>query len=196
MSRPHAPLPAKLVCSILAAAPEFSGPLWPELLAALEAGFGPAEIVYPAMPFDRTAYYNDELGTPLVRRMAAFARLAPQEALGPAKGRTNCLEDRFARADGSRRVNLDPGLLTQERLVLATGKNFTHRIYLGEGIFGDLTLVFQAGSWQTLPWTFPDYASPEMAALLTDIRCRYRRDLRERAILRTPTDKESPCPKA
>jgi len=196
MSRPHAPLPAKLVCSVLTPAPNFAGPLWPEILAGLEACFGPAEIAYPAMAFDRTAYYNDELGTPLARRLVAFARLASQEALGPAKRRTNALEDRLARPDGRRRVNLDPGLLTQERFVLATGKNYTHRIYLGDGIFGDLTLVFQAGSWQTLPWTFPDYAAPGMTAFLTDIRRRYRRDLRETASPHTPTHEEPPCPKA
>ena len=113
----------------------------------------------------------------------------------PAKLFTNGLEETLARPDGSRRVNLDPGLLTQERFVLGTGKNFTHRVYLGEGIFADLTLVFQAGSWQTLPWTFPDYASPDMLEILTDIRLRYRRDLREAASA-IISSKERPCPKA
>lgn len=192
MSRPHEPVPAKLVCSVLAA--DLSA-VWAPTLAALEEAFGPAELASLPLPFTHTAYYDDELGTPLWRRVLAFARLVPQDRLKEAKARTNALEDRLARPDGRRRVNLDPGLLTQERLVLATGKNFTHRIYLGDGIFGDLTLVFQAGSWQTLPWTFPDYASPEMTHILTDIRCRYRRDLRE-ASRRAAPRKESPCPKA
>ncbi|WP_428567423.1 MAG: DUF4416 family protein [Solidesulfovibrio sp. DCME] len=192
MSEPREPLPAKLVCSVLSAAlPD----LWPGAVAGLEERFGPAEWASPVLPFDRTTYYDAELGTPLARRLLAFARLVPQGALAAAKQFTNALEARFARPDGRRRCNLDPGLLTQERLVLATGKNFTHRVYLGQGIFGDLTLVFQAGSWQTLPWTFPDYASPDMLALLTDIRCRYRRDLREAAANATPP-KEPPCPKA
>ena len=60
-------------------------------------------------------------------------------------------------------------------------RSLSHRIYLGDGIFGDLTLVFQAGSWQTLAWTFPDYASAAMLAVFSDIRRRYRRDLREKA---------------
>lgn len=192
MSRPHEPLPAKLVCSVLAADLNAD---WAALVAALEADFGPVECAWPAAPFTHTAYYNEELGAPLFRRVLAFARLLPQGELKEAKRRTNALETRLARPDGSRRVNLDPGLLTQERLVLATGKNFTHRVYLGDGIFGDLTLVFQAGSWQTLPWTFPDYASPDMLDILTDIRCRYRRDLREAAST-TCAPKEPPCPKA
>ena len=193
MSRPHEPLPAKLVVSVLSAGLDRC---WQPVLAGLAERFGPVEIAYPAMPFVHTAYYNDELGVPLVRRLLCFAGLVPQETLGGAKQATNALEDRLTRPDGRRRVNLDPGLLTCERFVLATGKNFTHRIYLGDGIFGDLTLVFQAGSWQTLPWTFPDYAAPDMLARLTDIRCRYRRDLRERAVHTPSPQKEPPCPKA
>ena len=193
MSRPHEPVSAKLVVSVLTADWHAA---WLPVVAALEARFGPAEVAFPAMPFAHTAYYNDELGTPIARRLLAFARLLPQDALGPAKIFTNAVEDRLARPDGRRLVNLDPGLVPCERFVLATGKNYTHRIYLGQGIFGDLTLVFQAGSWQTLPWTFPDYAAPDMLARLTDVRCRYRRDLREAAPRTTPPEKELPCPKA
>jgi len=193
VSRPHEPVSAKLVVSVLSADWQAA---WLPVVAALETRFGPAEVAFPAMPFDHTAYYNDELGTPIARRLLVFAHLLPQDALGPAKRFTNAVEDRLARPDGRRLVNLDPGLVTCERFVLATGKNYTHRIYLGQGIFGDLTLVFQAGSWQTLPWTFPDYAAPDMLARLTDVRCRYRRDLREAAPRTTPLEKELPCPKA
>lgn len=193
MSHPHEPVAGKLVVSLLSA--DFPT-VWQPVLAALQARFGPVEIAYAARPFAHTAYYNDELGTPLVRRLMAFTQLLPQDALGPAKCFTNAVEERLARPDGRRVVNLDPGLVTCERFVLATGKNYTHRIYLGQGIFGDLTLVFQAGSWQTLPWTFPDYAAPDMLARLTDVRCRYRRDLREAAPRVNPPEKELPCPKA
>jgi len=176
MSTPHEPLPGKLVCSVLTSDHDA---LWPHYGSALETRFGPVEMATPATPFTFTGYYDAEMGGPLSRRMLVFANLLPQGELRAAKLFTNGLERALARADDTRRVNFDPGLVTNERLVLATGKNFSHRIYLGDGIFGDLTLVFQAGSWQTLPWTFPDYASPEMLALLTDFRRRYRRDLRE-----------------
>ena len=176
MSVPLAPPPAKRVCSVLSSCLEA---LWPETLDGLQALFGPADFVSEPLPFTFTTYYDRELGTPIFRRLLSFARLCPQDGLVAAKLATNALETRLAGPDGRRRVNCDPGLLTQERLVLATGKNFTHRVYLGQGIFADLTLVFQAGSWQTLPWTFPDYASPALRALLTAIRDRYRRDLRE-----------------
>jgi hypothetical protein len=67
-------------------------------------------------------------------------------------------------------VNLDPGLLTPENFILATGKNFSHRVYLGNGVFADLTLVYRNGGFHPLPWTYPDYASEEVRSLLRDLR--------------------------
>lgn len=192
MSVPQTPPPAKLVCSVLSA--DLAG-RYGETLAGLEALFGPADFMSEELPFPFTSYYDRELGTPIARRFLAFARLVPQDGLVAAKLATNALETRLSGPDGRRRVNCDPGLLTQERLVLATGKNFGHRIYLGQGLFADLTLVFRGGSWQTLPWTFPDYASPPMRDVLTTIRDRYRQDLRERAPQASQSE-ERPCPKA
>jgi len=193
MSIPTPPLPAKLVCSVLSA--RFDT-LWPATLAALEERFGPADSISDELAFDFTAYYDRELGTPIARRFLSFARLVPQDGLIAAKLATNALETALAGPDGRRRVNCDPGLLTQERLVLATGKNFTHRVYLGQGLYADLTLVFQAGSWQTLPWTFPDYASPALRDILTAIRDRYRQDLREMSHHHHLLARTAPCPKA
>jgi hypothetical protein len=130
MSIPHIPTPAKRVCSVLSAALDT---LWPETLAGLNALFGPADLVSEPLPFDFTSYYDREFGSPIFRRFVSFARLAPQDDLVRAKLATNALEARLADAAGRRRVNCDPGILTQERLVLATGKNFTHRVYLGRG---------------------------------------------------------------
>jgi hypothetical protein len=73
---------------------------------------------------------------------------------------------------------LDPGLLTAERLVLATGKESGHRIYLGQGIWGDLTLIYRHGSWQTLDWTFPDYADRPLQSWLTELRSYYKQRLK------------------
>jgi len=171
MSIPGDPGPAMAVLSVLSARMEA---LWPDILGRVTALFGPPVHVSDALPFDFTAYYDAELGTPIVRRMLGFSQLTPQDALADIKLATNALEGVFARADGRRRVNLDPGLLTQERLVLATGKNFGHRIYLRCGIFADLTLVFRKGSWHILPWTFPDYRSPALLAELTTLRGLFR----------------------
>jgi hypothetical protein len=75
-------------------------------------------------------------------------------------------------------VNIDPGYLVHERFVLATGKNFTHRIHLAEGIYADLTLIYTKGAFQTLPWTYPDYADEKMLFFLEGVRKKYLVDMK------------------
>ena len=86
-------------------------------------------------------------------------------------------ENRFE-IDDKRQVNIDPGYLSAERFVLATGKNYTHRIYLSKGIFADLTLIFTKGNFHTLPWTYPDYADLRMIRFLKIVREKYLLDLK------------------
>ena len=75
------------------------------------------------------------------------------------------------------RVNIDPGYLLFERFVLATGKNYSHRIYIGEGIYADLTLIYQQGAYRPLPWTYPDYSEKAMGQFLMLVRKKYRLDI-------------------
>ncbi|MDA8138399.1 MAG: DUF4416 family protein [Desulfobacteraceae bacterium] len=172
MSQPQAPKPAKLVIGLFLQ----DRALLPEIVAHLQTDFGAIDMVSPWLAFDYTSYYASEMGTPLFRRMLVFKALIQQEALAGIKRRTNALEEGYAEA-GKRRVNLDPGYLLLERFVLATGKNFTHRIYIGQGIYADLTLMFQKGAFQTLPWTYPDYAAEEMRAFLSLARQKYSAEL-------------------
>lgn len=174
MSTLREPLPALAVLSVLSADWE---PLWPDIRDELAVVFGECEYVSDLLDFSSTTYYDRELGTPLARRILAFRDLVPQERLVEGKLAMVRLEQEHARTDGTRRVNLDPGLLTQERLVLASGKNFPHRVYLGQGVYADLTLVYTRSGWQNQPWTFPDYASPRMHDLFTGLRERYRKKL-------------------
>jgi hypothetical protein len=120
-----------------------------------------------------------EMGAPLIRRWASFRSLVPQDTLPAVKRRVQDLETRWSLQD-KRRVNIDPGLLTAERLVLATGKNYSHRIYLGQGVFADLTLLFYRGSYHPLPWTYPDYRDPLSLQIFNRLRDRYLRDLKEK----------------
>ena len=73
--------------------------------------------------------------------------------------------------------NLDPGFITMQSLVLATGKNFSHRVYLKDGIWADLTLVWQKKQWVDFSWTFPDYAGDAMKSRLTKLRLSYKTKL-------------------
>ena len=110
--------------------------------------------------------------------MTSFKELIPADSLIEAKERTQKLEDRYRDTDGGRRCNLDPGLLSLHNFVLGTHKGYTHRIYLGKGVFADLTLIYQHGSFSPLEWTYPDYASQDMIQLLNlarDIYCWQRK---------------------
>lgn len=175
MSVPRPPVPAKLVIGVLMR--ERAG--FPGLAAELAQAFGAPDFVSAWLPFDYTRYYEPEMGGPLARRVLAFRHLVAQERLADIKLATNAIEQ--ARASGGRRsVNIDPGYLLLERFVLATGKNYTHRIYVGRGIYAELTLMFQNGDFRALPWTYPDYADHPLRRILTAVRQKYGLDLKHR----------------
>lgn len=151
------------------------------LAQSLTTLFGDVDTVSSWLDFDYTDYYTREMGSPLFRRMFSFKRLIEQPDLAQVKVQTNRLERSYEQ-DGRRRVNIDPGYLLHERFVLATGKNFTHRIYLNDGIYADLTLIYQKGDFQTLPWTYPDYAAEDLKGYLKQVRLRYSYDLKRKII--------------
>jgi hypothetical protein len=173
MSTPQAPKPAKLIIGLLMKDRTLIEPLIVELCAS----FGPLDLVSAWMPFDYTTYYEPEMGAPLVRRMLAFKKLIRQSELPAIKLTTNRLEETYSQ-HGKRRVNIDPGYLLLERLVLASGKNFSHRIYIGQGIYADLTLIYRHGAFEKLPWTYPDYADQPMQAVLQQVSSKYAVDLK------------------
>lgn len=173
MSHPRNPDDVKLVSSLFSSETR----VIEAALAELGELFGLADCVSGELLFDRTRYYAREMGWPLHRRFVSFGSLVPPERLVDIKLETNRLEQRGLR-EGCRRVNIDPGILSAERLVLATGKNYAHRIYLSRGIYAELTLLFRRGSYQPLPWTYPDYADPRTIDFFNGVRERYMRQLR------------------
>ena len=168
MSIPQEPQAAKLVIGLLMKKKELFRPI----SEVLSEKLGLLDIVSAWFDFDYTRYYEPEMGGPLFRRMLAFKPLIRQDALAGIKLATNIIEQDFQQK-GKRRVNIDPGYLLSERFVLATGKNFTHRIYIGQNIYADLTLVYQNGVFQTLPWTYPDYADRPVLTFLGQVRKKY-----------------------
>lgn len=148
--------------------------------AELVAGYGPVSFQSPALPFGFTDYYCPEFGTGLQRCLLAFERLIDPGELPEIKLAANRIEDRFLHGDGRRRINIDPGYIALQHMVLATCKAYAHRPYLGRGVYADMTLLYRHGTFQALEWTFPDYGSPAMIAMLNDIRAVYHRRLRER----------------
>jgi hypothetical protein len=175
------PEPVKLFVGAFAADPRVLG----EVEALLAGKFGLVDWRSPPLRFDRTRYYEKEMGWPLHRRFVAFERLIPPESLVDVKLAAHEIEEAYTDS-GRRRVNIDPGYLCAERLVLATGKNYIHRIYLGRGVYADLTLVFSRGSFKRLDWTYPDYGAPEMIAHFNELRARYMTQLRASRAVKQP----------
>jgi hypothetical protein len=173
MSRRKVPPPAKLVVSVIYR----DEARFASALAGLAERFGPVESTSPPFPFDRTDYYEKEMGTGLVRRFVVLHGTVRRDVLADAKIEAEFLER--ASAEGDRRtVNIDPGLLAEENFVLATGKSYNHRVYLRDGVFADLTLVYRKGEYRALPWTYPDDASDEIRSYFAGVRCCLKETIR------------------
>lgn len=166
--RARQPDPVKLVVSVFTASPSLFG----EVFKRLTERFGPIDILSEPLPFTTTDYYDAEFGGGLTRKVASFETLIEPASLSEAKIFTNGLEDEY-RAGDKRRVNIDPGYMALEKFVLASCKNFSHRIYLKDGVWADLTLMYVADGFTTLPWTYPDYKEERMTGILKEIRKRY-----------------------
>ncbi|MFH1349683.1 MAG: DUF4416 family protein [Pseudomonadota bacterium] len=173
MSNPHKAEDVKLISSLFSS----QKALIENVLHELEGIFGPSDWTSPGLLFDRTRYYEKEMGWPLHRRFVSFRKLIRPEDIVDIKLTTNGVEKRYLQDEG-RMINLDPGYISLERLILATGKNYTHRIYLSKGIYADLTLVFKKASFVPLQWTYRDYADPVIVGYFNEIRERYKRQLR------------------
>jgi len=169
MSFPKTPDPAKLVIGLFM---KDKNNLYP-VAKELEGKLGKIDMVSPWFAFDYTSYYEKEMDGPLFRRVLSFKQLIDQGDLAEIKIFTNSIEQRIA-VQGKRIVNIDPGYMLLSRFILATGKDFFHRIYIGYGIYADLTLIYKKNGFQALPWTYPDYAQILFCQYLETIRNRYQ----------------------
>jgi len=118
--------------------------------------FGDILLISPSLPWDYSTYYKDELGSPLFRQIIFFKNLIDPGMLADIKLKTNEIEAELS-SEGKRRINLDPGYLSLSQVVLASTKNYTHRIYLNKGIYGEVTLIFQNGTYIPHLFTYKDY---------------------------------------
>ncbi len=144
---------------------------------ALLRTFGPLAYESPVVDFDFTDYYYPQMGKPLYRVFFGFKKLVREDALASIKSYTNRLEAllsrRAARTRPLRAINIDPGYITSAKLVLASTKDFSHRIYLSRGIYAEVTLQFRKKGIVFFDWTFPDYKSPRYQKILLALRQRY-----------------------
>jgi hypothetical protein len=178
MAQPREFAPVKLICGVI----HKDDALYKEVRQRLEAEWGRADSESEAFPFDLTGYYEDEMGGGLVRRFLSFEALVPPESLPEAKLWAIELEAlvRQERGVTGRPANIDPGYLTASALVMATAKDFAHRIPLAKGIYAHLELLFTRTGVRTLDWTYPDLRREPPQAYFRTVRDIYLRQLRER----------------
>jgi hypothetical protein len=122
----------------------------------LENLFGKIDYKSQVFDFTFTDYYQGEMGAGLKKQFLSFENLIMPDQLADIKNSTNKIETNYS-ANGNRTVNLDPGYLEESKLILASTKNYSHRIYLKDGIWAELTLSYAGGKFVNLPWTYPDY---------------------------------------
>lgn len=150
------PKPVKLIIGILAAEPA-------ALHAAMEAiedKLDSIDLASDVWPFNQTDYYKDQTGLNILRQFVSTKRLIDPGKLAKIKHKTNKLEQKLAtrlKLPQPRPVNLDPGIIEPSKLVLATTKNYSHRIYIGKKMYAEVTLIFDKGHWCPLAYTYPDY---------------------------------------
>ena len=165
MGKPKNPEPVRLFIGMLSGDPK----LFSAAANILTKKFGPLLLESELIPFEFTDYYTPEMGENLWRKFVAFQRMVSPEKLASIKLFTNHLEETYSQ-NKKRRINLDPGLLTPARVILASTKDFSHRIYLKSGIYAEITLLFHKGKFETLVWTYPDYRTEPYLKFFSALR--------------------------
>jgi hypothetical protein len=174
--------PAKLIVGIISS----EDAVLEKAEEAVTAVYGPVDFKSEAFHFDQTDYYEKEMGKGLRRSFLSLSRLVPPESLSDIKVKTNDLEEEITRlfAGKSRIVNIDPGILTASALIMATAKDFSHRVPLRQGIYAHLELLFSKNAVKLLPWTYPDFRQEGYQRFFVAARQAYLRQLRAHALNR------------
>jgi hypothetical protein len=150
------PKPVKLIIGILAS----NHQCLHLAVDSLSDKFGKIDLSSEVWPFNHTDYYKEETGPRILRQFVSIKQLIVPDKLAKIKHQTNKLEQKLAKKLAlplTRPLNLDPGIIEPSKMVLATTKNYSHRIYIGKKMYAEVTLIFDKGSWQPQAYTYPDY---------------------------------------
>ena len=139
--------------------------------------FGPIDYVSPSYPFDRSRYYEPEMGEGIQRLLLSFRTLVDPSSLREIKMFTNAIEDDMREGE-KRVVNIDSGYLDYAKVVLASMKSGNQKIYMGDGVYADMILFYEKGGYKTFDWTFPDFKGGAYLKPLLHIRATYKGQMR------------------
>lgn len=180
MAKRRQPDPSRLVVAAFSRHPDAL--TWAQV--RLQDVFGPLERVSPDFDFHHTDYYTKSMGAGLKKRLLIFEQLRSSDILPAVKNLTIGMERELSltgRFPEERPLNLDPGLLQLGRFLLATTKDQSHRIYLRDGIYAEVTLRFVGEAFEPWPWTYADYREPALQEFLNHARTNlYERVLQQR----------------
>lgn len=139
--------------------------------------FGNIDYESDMLSFAHTSYYEKEMGKGLKRRFISCELLVDAHCdVVEAKHYAVKLENE--RAIGDRRlINIDPGYINESRLILTTTKDFSHRIYIGKGVFAEITMLLKKNSYEYLPWTYPDYKLESYQKFFSQIKQAYKKQI-------------------
>ena len=147
--------------------------LWDNIKGKLQEYFGNIDIESVRIPFDFTNYYSSEMGEGLIRFWVSYEDLYPPGNLPDWKLKCIQIETLFSDKN-NRRVNIDPGYMELAKIVLSSGKNYSHRIYLDKNVFCELEYRYSNGHFHFLPWTYPDYKTSEAITFFKRMREKYK----------------------
>ncbi len=138
--------------------------------------FGKIDFESEIIPFNFTDYYRPEFGDGLKKAFVSFRKLIHPDNLAQVKVITNGIEEKLS-LEKKRLINIDPGYLDLAKLVLASTKDYAHRVYLNKGIFAEVTLSFKGNSFRAQEWTYPDYRTEDYISIFNKIRGIYSDNL-------------------
>ena len=175
------PRPVKLIVAVMAADQQCLS----AALDAIAAEFGRTDFISDAWPFDQTDYYKEQTGANILKQFVSVEKLIDPGKLAKIKHKTNKIEQEQTKVahklgvDLPRPINLDPGIIEPSQLVLASTKNYSHRIYIGDMMYAEVTLIFYKGKWEHFGYTYPDYRQPQYHEFFSKVRTRLTEQLRD-----------------
>lgn len=160
------PQPAYLFTAVL-----FSKGVDPNsFLGLLSSKIGEFLISSRVMDFVWSDYYEKEMGKDLKRIFVVYKDFVQRDKIVAVKRLTDEMEKLYVK-NGKRTVNIDPGLVCMENLILATNKSFFQRIYLNDGVYAEVTLFYRNNTYNPVEyWTYPEYRSTPVLEFFNGIR--------------------------